>query len=125
MRTASILPVVKVPVLSEQIVVALPIVSQALRWRTRLLSVIILFTENANAMVTASLDSTLRVWNLESGNCVAVLRAHQSPVTACFINADGQVCQDLCLVKGSAYIINDVLPLRSATGSLRRVLHMR
>ena len=33
--------VVRVPVLSEQMVVALPIVSQASRWRTRLLSLII------------------------------------------------------------------------------------
>ena len=32
---------VRVPVLSEQMVVALPIVSQASRWRTRLLSLII------------------------------------------------------------------------------------
>jgi len=33
--------VVSVPVLSEQIVVALPIVSQASKWRTKLLSAII------------------------------------------------------------------------------------
>jgi len=34
---------VSVPVLSEQMVVALPIVSQASRWRTRLLSLIIFY----------------------------------------------------------------------------------
>ena len=45
---------VSVPVLSEQIVFAPPIVSHAFRWRTRLLSFIIRFTEYASAIVTAS-----------------------------------------------------------------------
>ena len=45
---------VSVPVLSEQIVFAPPIVSHAERWRTRLLSFIIFFTEYASAIVTES-----------------------------------------------------------------------
>ena len=45
--------VVKVPVLSEQMVVALPMVSQASKCRTRLLSAIIFFTEYAKERVTA------------------------------------------------------------------------
>ena len=45
---------VKVPVLSEQIVVAFPITSHALRWRTRLLSFSILVVAKARAKVTAS-----------------------------------------------------------------------
>lgn len=36
--------VVRVPVLSEQMAVALPIVSHASRWRTRLLSFIIFYS---------------------------------------------------------------------------------
>mmetsp|Transcript_48749 Transcript_48749/g.115777 ORF Transcript_48749/g.115777 Transcript_48749/m.115777 type:complete len:232 (+) Transcript_48749:1840-2535(+) len=52
--TTVILPVVSVPVLSEQIVVALPIVSHALRCLTRFWSSIIFLTEKARAMVTAS-----------------------------------------------------------------------
>ncbi len=46
--------VVSVPVLSEQMAVALPIVSQASRWRTRLLSLSTFPTEKASASVTAS-----------------------------------------------------------------------
>mmetsp|Transcript_39858 Transcript_39858/g.65310 ORF Transcript_39858/g.65310 Transcript_39858/m.65310 type:complete len:210 (-) Transcript_39858:914-1543(-) len=49
-----ILLVVNVPVLSEQMVVALPIVSHACKWRTKLLSSNIFFIEYANAMVTAN-----------------------------------------------------------------------
>merc|ERR550534_2237205 len=46
--------VVKVPVLSEQIVVAFPMVSQAASFRTKLLSSYILLIEYANETVTAS-----------------------------------------------------------------------
>mmetsp|Transcript_60784 Transcript_60784/g.162517 ORF Transcript_60784/g.162517 Transcript_60784/m.162517 type:complete len:294 (+) Transcript_60784:619-1500(+) len=52
-RTTVMRPVVSVPVLSEQMVVADPIVSHALRWRTRLLSRIIFLTEKARVMATA------------------------------------------------------------------------
>mmetsp|Transcript_31673 Transcript_31673/g.77668 ORF Transcript_31673/g.77668 Transcript_31673/m.77668 type:complete len:275 (+) Transcript_31673:2292-3116(+) len=51
--TTDILPVVSVPVLSEQIVVALPIVSHADDVLTMFMSVIIFLTEKANAIVTA------------------------------------------------------------------------
>ena len=44
--------VVSVPVLSEQMVVAPPMVSHALKCRTRLLSFNILLTEKASAIVT-------------------------------------------------------------------------
>mmetsp|Transcript_122106 Transcript_122106/g.182354 ORF Transcript_122106/g.182354 Transcript_122106/m.182354 type:complete len:269 (+) Transcript_122106:854-1660(+) len=52
--TTVILEVVRVPVLSEQMVVAPPIVSHALRCRTRFWSLSIFLTENASAIVTAS-----------------------------------------------------------------------
>mmetsp|Transcript_8895 Transcript_8895/g.23261 ORF Transcript_8895/g.23261 Transcript_8895/m.23261 type:complete len:434 (+) Transcript_8895:509-1810(+) len=52
-RTTVIRPVVRVPVLSLQMVVADPMVSQALRCRTRFWSAIIFLTEKARAMVTA------------------------------------------------------------------------
>jgi len=51
--TTVILEVVSVPVLSEQMVVAPPMVSHALRCRTRFWSLSIFFTEKARAMVTA------------------------------------------------------------------------
>mmetsp|Transcript_21595 Transcript_21595/g.43788 ORF Transcript_21595/g.43788 Transcript_21595/m.43788 type:complete len:232 (+) Transcript_21595:1836-2531(+) len=51
--TTVIFEVVRVPVLSEQMVVAPPMVSHALRWRTRFWSLSIFFTEKARAMVTA------------------------------------------------------------------------
>jgi hypothetical protein len=46
--------VVRVPVLSVQMVVADPIVSQAARWRTKDLSAIILRIEYASVRVTAN-----------------------------------------------------------------------
>ncbi|PTQ44887.1 hypothetical protein MARPO_0017s0012 [Marchantia polymorpha] len=49
----TILLVVKVPVLSLQIVLAEPIVSQAARWRTKALSWIIFFIVNASVRVIA------------------------------------------------------------------------
>lgn len=39
-------------------------------------------------MVSASTDATLRVWHVDSGDCLAVLRGHQSPVTACCVNLE-------------------------------------
>ena len=44
---------VRVPVLSEQMVVALPMVSQAAKWRIKLLSASIFMVEYAREMVTA------------------------------------------------------------------------
>lgn len=52
--TAVIRLVVRVPVLSEQMVVALPIVSQASKCRTRLLSLVIFCTANDRANATAN-----------------------------------------------------------------------
>ena len=45
--------VVRVPVLSEHMVVAAPMVSHEFKFRTKLLSSIIFLTENAREMVTA------------------------------------------------------------------------
>lgn len=45
---------VNVPVLSEQIIFAPPMVSQAYNFLTKLLSFIIFFTENASVKVTAT-----------------------------------------------------------------------
>jgi hypothetical protein len=47
-------PSVNVPVLSEQMLVAPPIVSHACRWRTKLLSLVIAFMEYAKLMITAN-----------------------------------------------------------------------
>lgn len=52
--TTVILLVVSVPVLSEQMAVAFPIVSHASKCRTKLLSFIIFLTEYASDRVTAS-----------------------------------------------------------------------
>mmetsp|Transcript_1868 Transcript_1868/g.3026 ORF Transcript_1868/g.3026 Transcript_1868/m.3026 type:complete len:248 (+) Transcript_1868:694-1437(+) len=49
-----ILLVVNVPVLSEQMVVAFPMVSHADKWRTKFLSISIFFIEYANEIVTAN-----------------------------------------------------------------------
>mmetsp|Transcript_8763 Transcript_8763/g.20683 ORF Transcript_8763/g.20683 Transcript_8763/m.20683 type:complete len:303 (-) Transcript_8763:996-1904(-) len=54
MRTTVIFDVVNVPVLSEQMVVAPPMVSHADKCRTRFWSLSIFLTENASAIVTAS-----------------------------------------------------------------------
>ena len=50
LRTTVIRLVVSVPVLSEQMVVALPIVSQAYKCLTRLLSFIILYTDHTHTI---------------------------------------------------------------------------
>jgi len=39
-------------------------------------------------MITSSVDGTLRLWRIDSGDCLAVLRGHHGPVTSCAINGD-------------------------------------
>jgi len=58
LRTTVIRLVVSVPVLSEQIVVALPIVSQAYKCRTRLLSAIILYTSTTRTKLQTKTFTT-------------------------------------------------------------------
>jgi WD40 repeat protein len=40
--------------------------------------------------ISASEDSTLRVWNLESGKCQQVLAGHTSAVSAVVLTGDGR-----------------------------------
>lgn len=42
-------------------------------------------------LFSGSDDASVRVWNLESKKCVAVLEKHFSPVTSLALSEDGQI----------------------------------
>lgn len=46
------------------------------------------FVDN-NCIVSASRDKTLRVWSLQTGKCVQILRGHTGYVTSIAVSADG------------------------------------
>jgi WD40 repeat protein len=48
-------------------------------------------SSNAEIMLSASKDRTLRVWNLETGLCEHILRGHADQVNACAISADDKL----------------------------------
>jgi WD40 repeat protein len=56
--------------------------------------------------VSASFDNTLRVWNLESGECLKVLEGHEGSVTSLFLSADGQLAIS---VSGGAFSSDNTL----------------
>ncbi|EYF00115.1 effector-associated domain EAD1-containing protein [Chondromyces apiculatus] len=47
-------------------------------------------TPDGRHLVSASVDRTLRLWALGSGDTVAVLRGHEDDITACAVTADGK-----------------------------------
>lgn len=40
-------------------------------------------------MFTASPDSTIRVWGVQTAQCAQIIRAHESPVTGISLHATG------------------------------------
>jgi small GTP-binding protein len=53
-------------------------------------------TADGQRAVSGSHDKTVRVWDLESGSCSAVLRGHEKGITGVAVTADGR-----CAVSGS------------------------
>lgn len=51
------------------------------------------FHPNANYVVTGSMDKTVRVWDVQTGNCVRLLAGHSGNVTCVAVSPSGrQVC---------------------------------
>jgi WD40 repeat protein len=48
-------------------------------------------SEDGKIGLTASRDCTLRIWNLERGNCEHILIEHNSQVNACSLSSDGKI----------------------------------
>lgn len=54
---------------------------------------VIRFHPNANYVVTGSMDKTVRVWDVQTGNCVRLLAGHSGNVTCVAVSPSGrQVC---------------------------------
>ncbi|XYH94665.1 effector-associated domain EAD1-containing protein [Sorangium sp. So ce1128] len=47
-------------------------------------------TRDGSHLLSASADGTLRLWSVESGDCVAVLAGHTDQLTACAATPDGR-----------------------------------
>jgi len=48
------------------------------------------FSTEGNLLVSASADKKLRVWNVQTGECLRVFEGHTDRVTACAFSPDGQ-----------------------------------
>ena len=56
----------------------------------------IAFSLDGKRILSASLDKTLRYWNVETGECIHTLEGHYESVDACAISPDGRLIgQDL------------------------------
>ena len=48
------------------------------------------FHPNANYVVTGSMDKTVRVWDVQTGNCVRLLAGHSGNVTCVAVSPSGR-----------------------------------
>lgn len=49
------------------------------------------FHPNANYVVTGSMDKTVRVWDVQTGNCVRLLAGHAGGVTCVAVSPSGRL----------------------------------
>jgi len=49
------------------------------------------FNPQSNLIVSGSFDETIRIWEVKTGKCVRVIRAHSMPVTSVHFNRDGSL----------------------------------
>ncbi|CAN0297491.1 unnamed protein product, partial [Ectocarpus fasciculatus] len=49
------------------------------------------FHPNANYVVTGSMDKTVRVWDVQTGDCVRLLAGHSGSVTCVAVSPSGRL----------------------------------
>ena len=72
------------------------------------------FAGDTGRLVTGGDDATLRVWDVESGECVRVIKEHQSSIVAACYNHDVQLLATLS-EDGTIKLWQDLLGPSNAT----------